>query len=60
VECLVGEVQVVLILAPLYELSHHALVVVARRPHPSRVRHQSCIIACHARQDSAPVAAAFA
>jgi Predicted kinase len=47
VKCLVGVVQIVLILAPLYERSHRALVVVARHPHPSRVRQQSCIIACH-------------
>src|ERR1700759_2206818 len=46
VKCLVGVVQIVLILAPLYERSHRALVVVARHPHPSRARQQSCIIAC--------------
>jgi len=37
VEDLVGETQVVLILAPLHELGHGALVVVARHRHlPAR------------------------
>src|SRR5499427_8524938 len=34
VECLVSERQVVLILAPLHELSHSTLVVIARHPPP--------------------------
>src|SRR5437762_6312643 len=36
VECLVSERQVVLILAPLHELSHSTLVVIARHPHLPR------------------------
>jgi hypothetical protein len=59
VEGLVGERQVVLVLAALYELGHRTLVVVifgtgmidaATRHSPtSRIRHPSCIICRHGR-----------
>src|SRR6266566_6229570 len=39
-ECLVSERQVVLILAPLYELSHHTLVVIGRHPPPPASGHK--------------------
>jgi hypothetical protein len=39
----------VLILAPLHELSHSTLVVIARHPPTSRVREQACITSRRAR-----------